>query len=70
MTSDMYYALLSFNGEHWHSDDDKAADYQAASDYRKAFIAKCAELRTFHAIPFIRSMHTWVTQVREKAMDI
>ena len=70
MTSDMHYALVYFHGEFWHSDDEKAAEYAAASDFQKQFIAKCAEVRTMHAIPFVRSLHTWVTEVRGIGMDI
>lgn len=70
MTSDMYYALLYFNAEHWHSDDQKAAEYESASPHEKAFIAKCAELRTIHAVPFVRSLHAWIAKVREMHMDI
>lgn len=70
MTSDLHYALVFFYGEFWHSDDDKAAEYAAADAYEKRFIAKCAEVRTLHAIPFIRSLHTWVTEVRRLGMDI
>lgn len=70
MTSDMHYALVYFHGEFWHSDDEKAAEYAAASDPQKQFIAKCAEVRTMHAIPFVRSLHTWVTEVRGRGIDI
>jgi len=69
-TSDMHFALVYFYGEAWHSDDDKAAEYAAASDHDKSFIAKCAELRTMHAIRFIRSLHTWVNEVRSMGMDM
>lgn len=69
-TSDMHYALLYFYGEHWHSDDAKAAEYAAADAHTREFIAKCAELRTMGAIPYVRTLHRWVTEVRALGMDI
>ena len=59
-----------FYAEYWHSDVQKSAEYEAASAHQKEFIAKCAEIRTFHAIPFIRTMHDWITEVRKMGMDI
>ncbi len=68
--SDMVSALNYFYGQVWHSDDDKTQAFEDASDERRQFMAKCAEIRTLGAVQFIRPLHTWVREVRAMGMDI
>ena len=62
---DWYYANVFFNGCLWHSDDDKVAIWQEATDNMKAHIAKCAEIRAVGAVFFVRSLHRFIVEARE-----
>lgn len=69
MVPDYVLADIYFNGLLWHSDTDKAAEFQAATPYSQAFYAKCAEIRTITGIKFVSDLREFVVQSRALGFD-
>lgn len=66
---DYVLADTYLNGLVWHSDTDKAAEFQAASPYIQAFYAKCAQIRTVTGIKHVREMREFLIQSRALGFD-
>ena len=69
MIPDYVFADIYLNGQVWHSDTDKAAEFQAASLHRQAFYAKCAEIRTVTAIKYVHDLHEFIVRTRALGYD-
>jgi hypothetical protein len=69
MVPDYVLANIFLNGQVWHSDTDKAAEFQVASRHRQAFYAKCAEIRTVTAIAHVRNLREFIVRTRSLGYD-
>lgn len=69
MVPDYTLAKTYLNGMLWHSDTEKAAEFQAASAHGQAFYAKCAEIRTITAIRYVRDLRQFIINTRELGLD-
>jgi hypothetical protein len=69
MVPDYVLADIYFNGLLWHSDTDKAAEFQAATPYAQAFYAKCGEIRTIMGIKYVRDLREFVVRSRALGFD-
>lgn len=69
MVPDYVLANIYLNGQVWHSDTDKAAEFQAAGPHRQAFYAKCAEIRTVMAIKYVRDLREFIVRTRALGYD-
>jgi hypothetical protein len=70
LVSDAYYADVFFNGQMWHSDAEKIAEYQAASPNMRAHYEKCAEIRTLTAVHLIRNLRQFILDARAGGHDV
>lgn len=69
MVPDYHFADIYFNGCAWHSNSEKAAEYQAGTPTMKAYYAKCAEIRTLTAVQWVEQLRTFVLGAREAGYD-
>lgn len=69
MVPDYVLAHIYLNGLVWHSDTDKAAEFQAATPYVQAFYAKCAEIRTITGIKYVKDLREFVVHSRALGFD-
>lgn len=69
MVPDYVLANIYLNGLIWHGDTEKAAEFQAASGYSKAFYAKCAEIRTLTGIKYVKDLREFITRTRALGFD-
>lgn len=71
LATDYAYANTYLNAMVWHSDTDKAMEFQAASDYMKQHYRKCAEIRVLSAAKdVIPPLRQWILDARADGHDL
>lgn len=69
LSPDYEYANAYLNAQVWHSDNDKARLYQAASPDQKEHYRKCAEIRVISAINIVAQLRQWILDARADGWD-